>query len=80
MYEVRIVPSEGVLDDVVTAGIRQHAAGKDIARTEAEDGTITFVVGPFDVKADADALAEFINASGASEVSAEVVAIDAVNQ
>ncbi|MBO5108170.1 MAG: PD40 domain-containing protein [Bacteroidales bacterium] len=80
MYEVRIVPSEGVLDDAVTAGIRQHAAGKDIARTEAEDGTITFVVGPFDVKADADALAEFINASGASEVSAEVVAIDAVNQ
>ncbi|MBQ6709462.1 MAG: PD40 domain-containing protein [Bacteroidales bacterium] len=80
MYEVRIVPSEGVLDDAVTAGIRQHAAGKDIARTEAEDGTITFVVGPFDVKADADALAEFINVSGASEVSAEVVAIDAVNQ
>lgn len=80
MYEVRIVPSEGVLDEAVTAGIRQHAAGKDIARTEAEDGTITFVVGPFDVKADADALAEFINASGASEVSAEVVAIDAVNQ
>ena len=80
MYEVRIVPLEGVLDDAVTAGIRQHAAGKDIARTEAEDGTITFVVGPFDVKADADALAEFINASGASEVSAEVVAIDAVNQ
>lgn len=80
MYEVRIVPSEGVLDEAVTAGIRQHAAGKDIARTEAEDGTITFVVGPFDVKADADALAEFINASGSSEVSAEVVAIDAVNQ
>lgn len=80
MYEVRIVPSEGVLDEAVTAGIRQHAAGKDIARTEAEDGTITFVVGPFDVKADADALAEFINTSGASEVSAEVVAIDAVNQ
>lgn len=80
MYEVRIVPSEGVLDEAVTAGIRQYAAGKDIARTEAEDGTITFVVGPFDVKADADALAEFINASGASEVSAEVVAIDAVNQ
>lgn len=80
MYEVRIVPSEGVLDEAVTAGIRQHAAGKDIARTEAEDGTITFVVGPFDVKADADALAEFINASGVSEVSAEVVAIDAVNQ
>ena len=80
MYEVRIVPSEGVLDEAVTAGIRQNAAGKDIARTEAEDGTITFVVGPFDVKADADALAEFINASGASEVSAEVVAIDAVNQ
>lgn len=80
MYEVRIVPSEGVLDEAVTAGIRQHAAGKDIARTEAEDGTITFVIGPFDVKADADALAEFINASGSSEVSAEVVAIDAVNQ
>ena len=80
MYEVRIVPSEGVLDEAVTAGILQHAAGKDIARTEAEDGTITFVVGPFDVKADADALAEFINASGVSEVSVEVVAIDAVNQ
>ena len=31
-------------------------------------------------KADADALAEFINASGVSEVSVEVVAIDAVNQ
>lgn len=80
MYEVRIVPSEGVLDESVTAGIRQYSAGKDIARTEAEDGTITFIVGPFSKKNDADVLAEFINASDVSEVSARVVAIETVNQ
>lgn len=80
LYEVRVVPAEGILGETLSSGIRHHSPGKDIVRTEAEDGTIIFVIGPFSDKAEADALAEFVRTSDTSEVSADVVAIDAVNQ
>lgn len=80
LYEVRVVPAEGILGDALSSGIHQHSPGKDIARIEADDGTIIFVIGPFSDKADADALAEFVRTSDTSEVLADVVAIDAVNQ
>ena len=80
MYEVRIIPADGVLDDSVTAGIRQHAAGKDIARSEAEDGTIIFMVGPFTDKAQADDLAAAVMEMGISDVSVHEVANDSANQ
>ncbi|MBR5274560.1 MAG: PD40 domain-containing protein [Bacteroidales bacterium] len=80
MYEVRIIPVDGVLEDTVTAGIRQQAAGKDIARSEAEDGTIIFMVGPFTDKAQADDLAAAVMEMGISDVSVHEVANDSVNQ
>ena len=80
MYEVRITPADGVLDDSVTAGIRQHAAGKDIARSEAEDGTIIFMVGPFTDKAQADELVAAVMEMGISDVSVHEVANDSANQ
>ncbi len=80
MYEVRITPADGVLDDSVTAGIRQHAAGKDIARSEAEDGTIIFMVGPFTDKAQAEELVAAVMEMGISDVSVHEVANDSANQ
>ena len=80
MYEVRIVPSDGVLDNSVTSGIRQQAAGKDIARTEADDGTIIFMVGPFADKTQADSLVDFIKAMGISDVSSHAVGNDSANK
>jgi hypothetical protein len=80
MYEVRIIPADGVLDDVVTAGIRLQAAGKDIARSESEDGTITFMVGPFADKAQADDLAAAVMEMGISDVSVHEVANDSSNK
>ena len=80
MYEVRIIPADGVLDDAVTAGIREKAAGKDIARSESEDGTITFMVGPFADKAQADDLPAAVVEMGISDVSVHEVANDSSNK
>jgi hypothetical protein len=80
MYEVRIIPSDGVLENSVTSGIRQQAAGKDIARSETEDGTIIFMVGPFADKAQADSLVEFVKAMGISDVSSHAVGNDSANK
>lgn len=80
MYEVRIIPADGVLDDSVTAGIRQQAAGKDIARSESEDGTIIFMVGPFTDKVEAEELAAVVMEMGISDVSVHEVVNDSANQ
>ena len=69
LYEVRIIPADGELDDALTSGIRQQAGGKDIARVESEDGTIIFVVGPFAEKGKADELIAFVKAMGVEGVS-----------
>ena len=39
-----------------------------MARTELEDGTIVFMVGPFSDKAAAEALADFVKAMGIADV------------
>jgi hypothetical protein len=80
LYEVRIIPSEGELADETAAAIHEKAAGKDIARVETEDGTIIFIVGPFDDKAMADLMTESVIALGIDEVSTVPVANDSVNQ
>ena len=80
VYEVRIIPADGVLDDSVTAGIREKAAGKDIARSESEDGTIIFMVGPFADKTQADDLAAAVVEMGISDVSVHEVANDSSNK
>lgn len=79
LYEVRIIPADGVLDDSVTAGIRQQAAGKDIARSESEDGTIVFMVGPFADRTQAEDLAAVVMEMGISDVSVHEVANDSAN-
>jgi cell division protein FtsN len=57
----------------VAAGIRQQAAGKDIARTVAGDGTVRYVVGPFADKAKAEDLALFVKAMGVTDVVCGVI-------
>lgn len=72
-YEVRVIPADGTLDPAVSSGIRQQAAGKDIARVQNPDGTTVYVVGPFSDKTKADSLVEFIRALGVSGVSSNKV-------
>lgn len=73
LYEVRMSPSGGELDPNVAAGIRQQAAGKDIAKTVGSDGAAVYVVGPFADKAKADDLALFVKAMGVEEVKCNVI-------
>ena len=73
LYEVRMTPKGGELDPSVAAGIRQQAAGKDIARTVAGDGTVRYVVGPFADKAKAEDLALFVKAMGVADVVCGVI-------
>jgi hypothetical protein len=72
-YEVRMSPSDGVLDPSVAAGIRQQAAGKDIARAPGAEGNVVYVVGPFADKARAEELALFIKAMGVADVETRVI-------
>ena len=72
-YEVRMIPKGGELDAGVAAGIRQQAAGKDIARTVGSDGVVRYVVGPFADKAKAEDLALFVKAMGVSDVVCGVI-------
>ena len=72
-YEVRIIPAGGNLDPAVSSGIRQQAGGKDIARVQDPEGSVVYVVGPFNDKAKADSLVEFVKAMGVSDVSTKQV-------
>ena len=72
-YEVRIIPAGGSLDSAVSSGIRQQAGGKDIARVQNPEGAVVYVVGPFNDKAKADSLVEFVKAMGVSDVSTNKV-------
>lgn len=56
LYEIQLMPESGELDPAVAEAVASAAVGKDIIRTETEDGTQIFTVGPFDSKADADSL------------------------
>ena len=67
-YQVSVVPS-GELDPQLSEGIRQMAEGKDIARSETEDGQKAYIVGPFGNKENADSLASFVKAMGVENVS-----------
>ena len=73
LYEVRIMPESGELDQDVVEGMIRMAMGKDIARVEAEDGTQVFIVGPFDSKANAEELAEYVRGRVSGKVTCEML-------
>ena len=73
LYEVRIVPDEGELDQEVVEGMVRLAMGKDIARIETEDGTQVFTVGPFDSKAKAEELVEYVSDKVSGKVTCEML-------
>ena len=56
LYEIHLMPESGELDSAVVETVTSAAIGKDIIRTEGEDGTQIFTVGPFDSKESADSL------------------------
>jgi hypothetical protein len=60
LYEIYITPDSGELDSNVADSIRSAAVGKDIVRTEKDDGTQIYTVGPFDSKKDAEDLVNVI--------------------
>lgn len=66
LYEVRIETGKEELDMTLAGGIRQQSRGKELIRTEREDGTKVYVVGPFADKETAENLAGFIRAMGTS--------------
>ena len=66
LYEVRVETGKDELDMTIVGGIRQQSQGKDLVRTEKEDGTKVYVVGPFADKEAAEDLAGFIRAMGTS--------------
>ena len=78
-YRVVLVPEDGVIDAAISDGIRQQASGKDIAKSETDEGVPAYVVGPFADKAQAESLVDFIKAMGISEVSCESIAKDSSN-
>jgi hypothetical protein len=67
-YQVIVVP-DGELDAALSEGIRQQADGKDIARSETEDGKTAYIVGPFGSKDKADSLASFVKVMGVEDVT-----------
>lgn len=67
-YQVTVVPS-GEMDSELSEGIRQQADGKDIARSESEDGRAAYIIGPFGDKDKADSLAAFVKAMGVTDVT-----------
>ena len=73
LYEVRIMPESGELDQEIIEGVIRLAMGKDIARIEAEDGTQVFIVGPFDNKANAEELAGFVRGRMSGKVTCEML-------
>lgn len=68
LFSVKIIPVGGELDGVAMNGIRQQAAGKDMARI---DGGL--IVGPFDNKSSALALVEFIEVMGYGDAALEEI-------
>jgi hypothetical protein len=68
LFNVKIIPAGGEVDGVAMNGIKQQAAGKDIARV---DGGL--LVGPFDNKSSALALVEFIEVMGYGDAALEEI-------
>lgn len=68
LYRVSVIPTGGVIDSVMIEGIRQQAGGKDVAR---HDGGL--IVGPFNNKAQAVALVEFVEVMGYGDAKIEQI-------
>jgi hypothetical protein len=68
LYRVSVIPTGGVVDSVMIEGIRQQAAGKDVAR---QDGGL--IVGPFNNKSQAIALVEFVEVMGYGDAKIEQI-------
>ena len=66
-YNVTVVPS-GELDSVAMGGIRQQSAGKDIARVGER-----LVIGPFENRAEAASLVEFVQVMGYGQVTLDAI-------
>ena len=66
-YNVTVVPS-GELDSVAMGGIRQQSAGKDIARVGDQ-----LVIGPFENRAEAASLVEFVQVMGYGQVTLDAI-------
>ena len=73
LYEIRIITGASELDQAVAEGIRQQAAGKDIARSVNADGANVYVVGPFADKETADKVAAFVRAMGAGDAASHKI-------
>ena len=71
-YIIRILPAEdGTLGDGVATAIRSMTL-KDLSK-EVDDGEVSYVLGPFDDRAEADRLLASLRTTGLTSVSIETV-------
>jgi len=68
MFRVVIIAEEADLDSVAMEGIRQQSGGKDVARADGK-----LIVGPFESRERAAALAEFVNVMGYGDGRLETI-------
>ena len=68
LYQVNIVPYDGVLPELAVSAITQICGKKDIARTE-KDGKIMYIVGTFDDRSVVEKVVVAVRAAGVADVS-----------
>ena len=68
LYQIVIVPHDGVLPDLAVSAIEQICGKKDIAKTE-KDGKITYIVGTFDDRNIVEKVSVAVRAAGVADVS-----------
>ena len=72
LWQVKIWPVDGVsLSDAVMSVIRQHTEA-DIARV-VENGSVVYIVAPFEAKADAESMVSSLKAVGLANVMASEI-------
>lgn len=68
LYQINIVPYDGILPELAVSAVEQICGKKDIARTE-KDGKITYIVGTFDDRSTVEKVMVAVRATGVADVT-----------
>ena len=78
VFQIAIVPDDGMLPDAVIEAVSSLCGKKDIAKTE-KNGKITYIVGPFDDSELVRKVEEAVRAAGMEEVSSSQIGVKEVD-
>ena len=78
VFQIAIVPDDGMLPDAVIEAVGSLCGKKDIAKTE-KNGKITYIVGPFDDSELVRKVEEAVRAAGVEEVSSSQIGVKEVD-